>query len=384
MNRRMFMRTTALVGVAATSSHLSRLWATASPLVEGDPWLSVAGRDDSSPELDQDPMTILRSTLVVDGMDASALNEQYLAMLRTGGVTCWHKNMGGIQSFADTYSFLDRHSNDIVPAVTARDIRKAYQQGKLALVFGWKTAAVLGNPIEPPRTPLRAYYQLGLRICGIAFNVATFFGGGNLERQFELTRAGQRLVEEIHQLRIILDVGGPTGEQTSLEAIQMSSGIPVISSNTNVAALNDNPRCISIRLIEAIAKSGGVIGLTAMSDYIMRSRRDAHILQSPQAPLEKYLDQFDYIRRLVGVDHVGLAPDFVEGRGGFTQASRNPMLYPTETMGEWPFQYVKGFESIIELPNVVRGLVKRGWSLDEIRKVLGENWLRVYGAVWGA
>ncbi len=244
---------------------------------------------------------------------------------------------------------------------------------------------MLGDPNRPPRTPLRAYYQLGLRILGIAYNVANWFGAGNLEPHIGLTRAGTRLVEEIHQLGILLDVGGHTGEQTSLDAIAMSAGLPAICSHTNVAAITDNPRCISDRLIEAIAKTGGVIGLTAISDFILRSRRDAHIRRTPQATLEQYLDQFEYIRRLVGVDHVGLGPDFVEGGfWRFVERERNLVLYPPEMGGEWPFTYAKGFENITELPNVTRGLIQRAWSTGEIRKVLGENWLRVYEKGWGA
>jgi membrane dipeptidase len=328
-------------------------------------------------------LAIQRSTVVVNGLDPSVLNEKYLNMLKAGGVNCWYKSMGGIQSFANAYNFTDAHSDRIVPAAMVAEIQQAHQQGKIALLFGWQAANVLSDaPGEPPPTALRAYYQLGLRICGIAYNVPNIFGSGCLEPQIGLSRAGRRLVEEIHKLRIILDVGGHTGDQTSLDALEISAGVPVICTHTNVRALTDNPRCMGDRLMEAIANTGGVIGMTAFNDFHARTRHDAHVPRTPQVGLEKHLDQYDYVRKLVGVDHVALGVDNVEGRIGGIALNR--AVLPPEAYSEQPWFYVKGFESISELPNVTRGLIERGWSTAEIRKVLGENWLRVYRQVWGA
>ncbi len=176
--------------------------------------------------------------------------------------------------------------------------------------------------------------------------------------------------------------GGHTGERTSLDAIEMSSGVPIVCTHSNVAALTDNPRNGSDRLFEAIAATGGVIGVTAFNDFHARTRHDAGVPRTPQVGLEKHLDQFDYLRRLVGADHVGLGPDFIEGRD--PRAPVNPAVTPPEIYSEKPWLYVTGFERITELSHVTRGLIERGWSTTEIRKVLGENWLRVYARVWGA
>jgi membrane dipeptidase len=239
---------------------------------------------------------------------------------------------------------------------------------------------------EPEIGNLRAYRELGLRICGISYNVADEFGGGCFDSQVPLTRAGHRLVEEIHRARIVLDVGGHTGEQTSFDALTISTGVPVICSHTNLRALNDNPRCSSDRLLEAIAKTGGVIGLTAFNDFHARKASDAAVSRTPQVGLDRHLDQYDYLKRLIGVDHIGISPDFIEGRnnpGPLTAADRI-LMAPEAYSQEMPWFYVKGFENIGELPNVTQGLLQRGWSSADLRKVLGENWLRVYEKVWGA
>ena len=223
---------------------------------------------------------------------------------------------------------------------------------------------------------------MGLRICGLVYNAANAFGGGALDPTVGLTRAGRRLVEEIHAQNIVLDVGGHTGEQTSFDALDMSDGVPVICSHTNMRALVDNPRNMTDKLIEKIASTGGVIGVTSFNDFHARTRDDIDVPVTPQVSLDKHLDQYDYLKKLVGVDHIGLGPDFMYGRTDLNVMIRE--LWPTDTYSEMPWLMVKGFETISDLPNVTQGLMERGWSNSDIRKLLGENWLRVYAQVWGA
>jgi membrane dipeptidase len=237
------------------------------------------------------------------------------------------------------------------------------------------------------RTALRVHYELGMRTQGIAYNLANVFGGGCLEPKSPLTKAGQQLVEAIHKQRILLDVGGHTGEQTSFDALAISHGVPVVCTHTNVAALNPNPRATSDRLFEAIAKTGGMVGVTAISDFHMRSAASVarNEPRSPQATLEAHLDQYDYLKRLIGVDHIGLGTDFIWGWGNsYVHSSADNMVFPAEAMSDGPSQVVRDFENISKLGSLERGLSRRGWSQAELDKVLGANWLRVYRSVWGA
>ncbi|HET6566158.1 MAG TPA: membrane dipeptidase [Xanthomonadales bacterium] len=327
-----------------------------------------------------------RSTVVVDGLDPSALTVEYLEMLQAGGVDCWHQSVGGMASFAGLLSFCDEHSQSIEQAGTVRDIRRIRKQGKIAHVSGWQSAEPLladaGGQVALKN--LRSYHRLGLRIASIAYNNPNTFGGGCLDQDFPLTRAGQRYVEEIHAQRLVLDVGGHTGEATSFGALEISSGVPVICSHTNLRALVDNPRNISNGLIEGIARTGGVVGLTSVSDFHTRSTADAAVERSPQATLDQLLDQFDYLKELVGVDHIGIAPDFMTGRVDVDKGGLKREMWPADVYSNWPWNWVRDFETIVELPNLTQGLLDRGWSDPDVRKVLGENWLRVYQQVWGA
>ena len=332
--------------------------------------------------------------LVVDGLDTSIVNEGFLELVATGGVDCVHKSLDSAPTYAAIYAFLHTQRHRAVPALSVREIREAKAQRKVAFIFGVQHANLLEALI--PKNPLGSYtalqaglqnyYDLGLRIHGICYNVANIFGGGCMDPAVPLTRAGRWLVEAIHKRRMLLDVGGHTGEQTSLDALAMSSGVPVVCTHTNVATLNPNPRATTDRVLEAIAKAGGVVGVTAISDFHVRSRNTykAHGPVSPQASLDLHLDQYDYLKKLIGVDHIGLGPDFVWGWGEtFNSQPESSVTFPPEALSSGPAVTVKDYENISKLPNLIAGLKRRGWSEPDLDKLLGGNWLRVYEKAWG-
>ena len=334
--------------------------------------------------------------IVVNGLDTSLLNDEFVGLLRTGGVDSVHKSAGALIHYGQLHHNLDKHADNMVLATTVSDILAAKAAGKIALTTGAQHANDLEKMLDKSHLAtyetlapaLRTFYELGLRTQGICYNVANIFGGGCMDHTVPLTRVGRRLVEEVHKLNIVLDVGGHTGEQTSLDALEMSAGVPVVCTHTNVAALNANPRAISDRTAEAIAKSGGVIGITAISDFHVRnpSNHKVHGARSPQASLDIHLDQYEYLKRLVGIDHIGLGPDFVWGWGDhFDQDNELSMTFPPDTLSDGgPILVVKDYENISKLANVESGLRQRGWSQTELDKLLGGNWIRVYRQVWGS
>jgi len=340
-----------------------------------------------------------QSRVVVIGLEASEVKDGYLELVRTGGAHCVHKTVFGTDSYAALHGFIGAHANDAVVVGSVREIRLAQSAGKIAFVCGSQAAggpygngledAMYGAPLGSlsllaPR--IQALKGLGLRIQGLCYNTLNVFGSGCLDHTVGLTRAGRRLVEEIHNHRLLLDVGGHTGEQTSLDAIEASSGVPIVCTHTNFAALNPNMRCISDRLAEAIAGTGGVIGLTAISDFLVRNPESMvrHGERSPTATLDVLLDQFDHGKKLVGADHLGLGPDFVWGQPPGDVRPEDTVMFPPHSLSRGEVRTCQGFEDVSQLPNLIRGLESRGWTQEELDQVLGENWLRVYEQAWGA
>jgi membrane dipeptidase len=327
--------------------------------------------------------------LVINGLDVSDLTPEYVQMQRAAGVHVWHKSMhnNSLRSMSDAYNFADANAKSIRIVRSVREMHAARKDGVLGLLFGWQGAMTLSGLrngandwwSDVPRTELRAYYELGLRICGIAYQITNAFGGGGLDGHVGLTRAGRRLVEEIHKLRIILDVGGHTGDRTSLDALAMSSGVPIVCTHATTRHFANSTRNLSDEVIDAIARTGGVIGLAVISDFVVRGKEMADVEPSPLGTVENLVDHADYLKKRIGADKVGLGPDFTHGSTG----RRDYALFGADVMDKGLRRYIAGFEDITMLPNVTAALARRGWTQKEINGFLGDNWLRVYQQVWG-
>ena len=336
-----------------------------------------------------------KKPLIVNGLETSILDKKLVEMMRKGGVHCVHRSVGDAVSIGEIHYFIEKNSDDLMLAKTVADVYQAKKRGRIAVVLGCQSAAFVEERLRKSgrhdtiAKTLQAYHGLGLRILGICYNNNNIFGGGNLNPDSPLTRAGRVLVDDIHSLNIILDVGGHMGERSSLDAIAMSEGVPVICSHTNMAGLMPNVRAISNQLCDAIARTGGVIGITAISDFHTRSIENykQHGAQSPQASLDQHLDQYDYVKNLVGIDHVALGSDFFCGsEERFEKLLTNldgNLYFSPEMLSEGSPKLVEDYKDISEVGNVIKGLKDRGWSREELNKLLGGNWLRVYKQVWG-
>jgi len=237
----------------------------------------------------------------------------------------------------------------LVLATRAEDIEKAKEAGKVAAVIGIEGAEAL----EGDLALLRMFHHLGVRLLTVAWsrrNQAAD-GVGEARTGGGLTNFGLQLVEECNKLGIMVDVShlATAGVRDVLE----TSSKPVIASHSNAYALCPNPRNLTDEQLLALARKGGVIGVTFVPSFITEERKEAS--------LEKLLDHIDHIVHVAGIDHAGLGSDF----DGF---SPPPPV---------------GLEDVTRLPGITAGLVERGYSEDAVRKILGGNFMRVFRQVAG-
>ena len=140
------------------------------------------------------------------------------------------------------------------------------------------------------------------------------FGGGMLDPEARLTTQGKYIVGKMRDLGILVDVSGHTGEQTNLDTIAMARR-PVVVTRGCCEGLDDNPRNSSDRVIEGLAKTGGLMGVAAVDAFMTWSSKDAPLAETgpfpARATVATYVDQFDYLKRLVGIDHIGFGTDFI-------------------------------------------------------------------------
>ncbi|WP_058303095.1 dipeptidase [Gorillibacterium timonense] len=275
-------------------------------------------------------------------------------------------SMGEVQLQFDTADWLTK-------ALTAEDIRKAKREGRKAGIVTAQETDALGKNLEL----LDMLHNYGLRILQLTYNNQNMIGSGCAERaNGGLSNYGRTFVERLNQLGILVDTGH-CGKQTTLDACLYSSS-PVIASHTGVEAIYPHMRCKSDEELLAIAGTGGVIGIFAMPWFIHDDPN--------QTTIEHVLDHIDYVVKLCGIDHVGIGTDWPMSDVLWSLVYFKENIAPRLgfAKGDGPStETVRGLEQYGFFINFTRGLVARGFSDEDIAKIMGGNWLRVFEQVCG-
>ena len=268
-----------------------------------------------------------------------------------------------VQVYLDTiHAFVNRHPDRLLFATTAAQIRQAKRENKVAILIGVEG----GHAIENSLDNLRELHRRGVRYMTLTWNNGNEWAGAaaglNGTRTGGLTDRGREIVREMNRLGILVDISH-VSDSTFFDAVA-ASAYPVIASHSSARALNRHRRNLNDAQLRAVARNGGVVNVNFYSAFIdsvflERSEalagNDSAIRALPRPPLSVLLDHFEHIIRVAGVDHVGIGSDF-DGVGG---------LLP------------EGMDDVTRLPLIAQGLLDRGYSESDVRKILGGNMLRV-------
>jgi membrane dipeptidase len=245
------------------------------------------------------------------------------------------------------YQELEAYADLALQAISVDDVRRAKESGKVALMLSMEGAEGLEGDLRL----LRTFYRLGLRCLGITWNRRNEAADGTYELGTGggLTQFGQDLVKECNRLGIVLDLAhlAPRGVKDVLALVDG----PVIVTHANCHALWPHPRNLTDAQLEAIARTGGVVGFSPVPLFLGENEK--------QSDFSTLLDHVDHMVSVMGENGVGLGMDF-DGM----EDSR-----------------VTGIEDISMLPNLTKGLSERGYSPAVISKILGGNFMRVLDAV---
>jgi membrane dipeptidase len=326
---------------------------------------------------DEKAAEIHRQSIIVDALNYSNFsNGELLSKVRGAGVTAIHVTLAAFENFRETINNISRWNDSferfgdlIMPVRTSDDIRQAKKLSKIGIIFGFQNA----SPIEDDLCLLEIFTQLGVRIIQLTYMYRNLLGNGCLERtDCGLSKYGLEAISEMNRLGLLIDLSH-CGDKTTMEAIEASSK-PVAFTHANARSLCDVPRNKTDEQIRFLAERGGVIGVAAYPTFVAKEGAPT---------LEHCLDQIDYLARLVGVDHVGLGLDFVEGQPeGFVNRGLGSNLPKGLVPTTWPWIYPEGIREASDFPNITLGLVKRGYSDADIQKILGGNWLSLFDKVW--
>jgi membrane dipeptidase len=321
-------------------------------------------------------MSLHDEAIVIDGLNASYFfNESVLRRIRKGGITAfngsvatWHNLHDTMNLIADYYRLFEDHPDLLMPVRSGGEIREAKARGCTGMIFGFQDSA----PINENLRMLAVYHALGVRIIQLTYNEKNAVGCGCMAPEDEgLTSFGRDVVAEMNRLGILVDLSH-CGHRTTMEAIEASKG-PVAFTHANPLALAKSPRNKTDEAFRALAAKGGVAGAVLLPSWLTPKGK---------AGLEDYLNAVDYLVRLMGVDHVGLGTDFMEEVPAEIMAMALKGISPDKLEKFYSSTIVEGFESPSEFPRVTEGLLARGYSPEEVKKIMGRNWLRLYETVW--
>ena len=295
------------------------------------------------------------------------------------------------------YEQAARHPDRMMMAFSVDDIERAHKQKKLAALMGIEG----GHAIENDIRLLREFYRLGVRYMTLTWSNTNEWGDSSgdindpkVEHHNGLTDFGKQVVLEMNRLGVMVDISH-VADKTFYDAVA-SSQAPVIASHSSARALTNAPRNMTDDMLRTVTKNNGVVMVNFFNGFIdedfqkameaQTKDRDAAVAtfieqhktagkpvtyaeydqigrewaaKIPRPPLKSLIDHIDHIAKIAGVDHVGLGSDF-DGVSGAT---------PT------------GIDSAADLPKITQALLDRGFSPDDIKKILGGNLLRVFREV---
>jgi len=255
-------------------------------------------------------------------------------------------------------------------AFTATDIKSAKKEGKVAIIVGMQES----KPFEEDLDLIIVFYKLGVRVIQLAYYLQNYLGAGCGEQvDHGLTDLGREAIKELNRLGILIDVSH-CGDKTAMDAAEYSEQ-PIAITHATPATLVEMRRAKSDDTIKTITEKGGVIGQVGMQTFC--EKRDK---MNMRATLSDYVDIIDYLVDLVGIDHVGLGLDLTPfwTRQGYNAFGKG-FAFLTHPHKRPPLEerYVEGLNGISDAIRITEELLTHGYTDDDVRKIIGDNWLRL-------
>jgi membrane dipeptidase len=249
-----------------------------------------------------------------------------------------------------------RYTDVLEPVETAQGFRDAFAHGRIGSVMGMEG----GHAIENSLGALRVYYALGVRYMTLTHNVHLDWADAHVPnpRHGGLTAFGEEVVREMNRLGMLVDLSH-TSPATMSDALDVSEA-PVMWSHANAFAVANHTRNVPDSILRRLPQNGGVVMVTFVPGFVSQTQVDWNRTPAaqrtgpaPGATLAQVADHVEHIRRVAGVDHVGIGGDF----DGIDDV-------------------VRGLEDVASYPRLFAELARRGWTEAELRKLAGENILR--------
>ena len=310
-----------------------------------------------------------------------SFTEAELRLYRDSGINVFHDTTGEgasedsfsgmLQWAAQWNGFLAHHSDWFLRITTPDHLRKVNGSGKIGFLLGLQNSDHFRTLDD-----INLFFSLGQRVSQLTYNSQNRIGTGCMDRRDGgLSDFGVDVVKRMNEVGMAVDLGH-CGDQTTLDGIEVSAKPPLITHTNARALVPGYPRNKTDEIFKKMAAKGGVAGMTAVRSFV----RD-----SEPTTLEHLLDHYDYVAKLVGVEHVGIGSD-TDVRGGYDAQSKDDW---ERTGGRYREQY--RFRHKIDMDEMTQtkrtyllteGLIRRGYKDSDIALILGANFQRVLSEIW--
>ena len=307
-----------------------------------------------------------------------------LDIARASGLTALKTSIGGFNgSFEDTVSeigyyqrAIEAHPSVFMQIRTVADFTAAKRGAKLGIIFGFENAACLEDKIDR----ITLFRFLGVRVMQLSYNLTSPFGAGVLApAEATLTELGRLAVAKMNEVGVALDLSHANPATTA--AALAASAKPVIVSHGGCVAVHPHPRNKSDDQLRALAQKGGVFGIYDLP----------YLTPSPRQPtLDDYMAHMTHALAVMGEDHVGFGSDTSFGamdhspqsQAQFDEMERQRRAAGVAAPEEDRMTYVEGLNRADRSLLIADALLKRGYPARVAEKVLGANFVRVFGEIW--
>ncbi len=328
--------------------------------------------------LSQFDMTRLFSAMST-GADPLLFTHDELLAIKDSGIDVFHPatGMGGpsaqldvMNHMANYNGMIAEHPDLLMRVDSVADIREVRRSGKMGIILGIQNSDHFSTPADVNR-----YYYAGQRISQLTYNSQNRIASGSTDRvDGGISDFGQSIVTAMNEVGMAVDVSH-CGDQTTLDAFELSSK-PVLITHSNCRALAPgHPRCKTDEAIRAMAAGGGAMGVTAVRNFVKNDE---------PTTIEHYIDHIDHIVNLVGIEYVGVGTD--ADQYGYDAL---PKEIGEQLRAGYKSSYafherldIEGLDHPKKMYDLTEALIRRGYSDNNIRDILGRNFERVLGTVW--
>ncbi len=320
-------------------------------------------------------------SLVIDGLQICSwsreiFEEQQQAGLSAVNYTCsvWEGFAATMENVATFRARIEENSDILRSVTSVADISAAKRKKRVGVILGFQNTWAIEDRIDR----LELFHGLGVRVIQMTYNTQNLVGAGCWEsHDGGLSDYGRDVLAEMNRLGILADLSH-VGSKTAADVVEASKA-PVVYSHVCPHALNPHPRNKTDAQIQAVVNRGGLVGVTLLPWFLK---------PDGVATRDDYLDAIEHMLNVAGEENVGIGTDFMQDYGieFLTWLRRDkgvgrllaPMPDPNVPLVDAP----QGLERISTIPTLAEAMDARGWPDARIERVLGLNWLRLFGDVW--